>query len=76
MKWDKKEVVIPLPAFGRAKYLYDFCIGELKLKSSKRYYKGECMEDIEYWEQKHEIRARYMEKVLYNEYIEYKNKSK
>lgn len=50
-------------------HLYDFCIGELKLKSSKKYYKGECMEDIEYWEQKHEIRAHYMEKVLYREYM-------
>jgi hypothetical protein len=57
-------------------HLYDFCIGELKLKASKRYYKGECMEDLEYWDQKHEIRARYMEKVLYNEYMEYKNKYK
>jgi hypothetical protein len=50
-------------------HLYDFCIGELKLKSSKRYYKGECMEDIEYWKQPHEIRAHYMEKVLYREYL-------
>ena len=50
-------------------HLYDFCIGELKLKSSKRYYKGECMENIDYWEQKHEIRAHYMEKVLYGEYM-------
>ena len=50
-------------------HLYDFCIGELKLKSSKRYYKGECMEDLEYWEQPHEIRAHYMEKVLYREYL-------
>ena len=50
-------------------HLYDFCKGELKLKSSKRYYKGECMEDLEYWDQKHEIRAHYMEKVLYREYL-------
>ena len=50
-------------------HLYDFCIGELKLKSSKRYYKGECVEDIEYWKQPHEIRAHYMEKVLYQEYV-------
>ena len=50
-------------------HLYDFCIGELKLKSSKRYYKGECMENIDYWEQPHEIRAHYMEKVLYGEYM-------
>ena len=50
-------------------HLYDFCIGELKLKSSKKYYKGECMEDLEYWEQPHEIRAHYMEKILYREYL-------
>jgi hypothetical protein len=57
-------------------HILQFVSGEMKLKSSKRYYKGECMEDLEYWEQKHEIRARYMEKVLYNEYMEYKNKYK
>ncbi len=57
-------------------HILQFVSGELKLKASKRYYKGECMEDLEYWEQKHEIRAHYMEKVLYREYIEYKNKSK
>jgi hypothetical protein len=50
-------------------HVLQFVSGELKLKSSKRYYKGECMEDIEYWEQKHEIRAHYMEKVLYREYL-------
>jgi hypothetical protein len=57
-------------------HILQFVSGEMKLKSSKRYYKGECMEDLEYWEQKHEIRARYMEKVLYNEYIEYKKNYK
>jgi hypothetical protein len=57
-------------------HVLQFVSGELKLKASKRYYKGECMEDLEYWDQKHEIRARYMEKVLYNEYMEYKNKYK
>jgi hypothetical protein len=32
-------------------HVLQFCKGELKLKSSKRYYKGECMEDLEYYEQ-------------------------
>ena len=50
-------------------HILQFVSGELKLKSSKRYYKGECMEDLEYWEQHHEIRAHYMEKVLYGEYM-------
>ena len=50
-------------------HILQFVSGELKLKASKRYYKGECMEDLEYWEQKHEIRAHYMEKVLYQEYL-------
>ena len=50
-------------------HILQFVSGELKLKSSKRYYKGECMEDLEYYEQPHEIRAHYMEKVLYGEYM-------
>ena len=50
-------------------HILQFVSGELKLKASKRYYKGECMEDLEYWEQPHEIRAHYMEKVLYREYL-------
>ena len=57
-------------------HVLQFCRGELKLKSSKRYYKGECMEDLEYYEQPHEIAARWNERILYSEYIEYKNKSK
>ncbi|NBV29328.1 hypothetical protein EBS02_10015 [bacterium] len=54
-------------------HLLQFCKGELKLKSSKRYYKGECVEDLEYYEQPHEISARWNEKILYCEYIQYKN---
>ena len=50
-------------------HILQFVSGELKLKSSKRYYKGECMEDIEYWEQKHEIEAHQREKELYSEYL-------
>jgi hypothetical protein len=50
-------------------HILQFCKGELKLKSSKRYYKGECMEDIEYWEQPHEISARWNERILYQEYL-------
>ena len=49
-------------------HILQFVSGELKLKSSKRYYKGECMEDLEYYEQPHEISARWNERVLYGEY--------
>jgi hypothetical protein len=50
-------------------HILQFVSGELKLKSSKRYYKGECMEDLEYYEQKHEISARWNERILYQEYL-------
>ena len=50
-------------------HILQFVSGELKLKASKRYYKGECMEDLEYWEQKHEISARHREGILYQEYL-------
>jgi protein involved in sex pheromone biosynthesis len=42
---------------------------ELKLKSSKRYFKGECVEDLEYLEQPHEIQAHYYERILYYQYL-------
>lgn len=45
--------------------------GELKLKSSKRYYRGVCMEDFEYYQQPHEIAAYKREKELYQEYLNY-----
>jgi hypothetical protein len=50
-------------------HILQFVSGELKLKSSKRYYKGECMEDLEYYEQPHEISARWKERILYGEYM-------
>ncbi len=50
-------------------HVLQFCRGELKLKSSKRYYKGECVEDLEYYEQPHEISARWNERILYQEYL-------
>jgi hypothetical protein len=50
-------------------HILQFVSGELKLKSSKKYYKGECMEDLEYYEQSHEISARWNEKILYQEYL-------
>ena len=50
-------------------HVLQFCKGELKLKSSKRYYKGECMEDLEYYEQPHEISSRLNERILYQQYL-------
>jgi len=50
-------------------HVLQFVSGELKLKASKRYYKGECMENLEYWEQPHEISARWNERILYQEYL-------
>ncbi len=46
--------------------------GELKLKASKMHFKGECVEDLEYWQKPHEIFAHWNERILYGEYIEYK----
>jgi hypothetical protein len=51
-------------------HLLDFCTGDLKIKSSKRYFKGECIEDLEYFEQPHEIRAHWRERELYQEYLQ------
>jgi hypothetical protein len=50
-------------------HLKQWCKGELKLKASKRYFKGECVEDLEYLEQPHEIQAHYYERILYQEYL-------
>jgi hypothetical protein len=57
-------------------HLKDFCLGNLKIKSCKRYYKGECIEDLEYLQQPSEIMAHWNERILYNEYMEYKKNSK
>jgi len=46
--------------------------GELKVKSCKMYYKNECVEDLEYLEQGHEIAARWNENILYQKYLRYK----
>jgi hypothetical protein len=38
------------------------------------YYGKECMEDVEYWDQPHEIEAREQEETLYLEYLIEKNR--
>lgn len=65
---DKKTYVSTL--LHELYHLQDFCLGNLKIKSSKRYYKGECIEDLEYWEQPSEIMAHWYEKILYQEYLQ------
>jgi hypothetical protein len=57
-------------------HMKDFCLGNLKIKSCKKYYKGECMDDLQYWQQPSEIMAYWNERILYNEYMEYKKNSK
>ena len=51
-------------------HLRQWVKGELKLKASKKYFKGECMEDLQYWEQSHEIFAFWNEKILHQEYLQ------
>ena len=50
-------------------HVKQFISGELKIKASKRYFRGECVEDFEYHEQLHEIMAIWHERVLYNKFI-------
>jgi hypothetical protein len=50
-------------------HLRQWVKGELKLKSSKMHYKGECIEDLEYLEKPHEIFAHYYENILYQSYL-------
>jgi protein involved in sex pheromone biosynthesis len=64
---DKKTYVTVL--IHEMYHVLQFVKGELKLKSSKRYFKGECVEDLEYLEQPHEIQAHYYERILYYQYL-------
>ena len=50
-------------------HLYQFVKGDLRVKSSKPYYKGICIEGIPYEDLEHEKEAYKMEKKLYQEYI-------
>jgi hypothetical protein len=64
---DKKTYVTVL--IHEMYHVLQFVKGELKLKASKRYFKGECVEDLEYLEQPHEIQAHYYERILYYQYL-------
>ena len=50
-------------------HLRQWVVGSLRSKRGKMYYGKECVEDIEYWYQPHEIEAREQEETLYVEYL-------
>ena len=50
-------------------HLRQWVVGSLRLRSGKMYYGKECMEDVEYWYQAHEIEAREQEETLYLQYL-------
>ena len=51
-------------------HLRQWVTGSLRAKRGKRYYDGTNVEEIEYWEQPHEIEAREQEVILYQEYLQ------
>jgi hypothetical protein len=50
-------------------HLQQWVTGSLRAKRGKRYYDGTNVEEIEYWEQPHEIEAREQEVILYQQYM-------
>ena len=50
-------------------HLRQWVVGSLRLRSGKMYYGKECMENVNYWEQAHEIEAREQEETLYVQYL-------
>jgi hypothetical protein len=55
-------------------HLRQWVVGSLRSKRGKMYYGKECVEDIDYWDQPHEIEAREQEETLYLEYLIEKNR--
>jgi hypothetical protein len=55
-------------------HLRQWVVGSLRSKRGKMYYGKECVEDIDYWNQPHEIEAREQEETLYLEYLVEKNR--
>ena len=51
-------------------HVQQFCTGSLEIKSCKRYYKGVCMDELDYENQHHEIEAHEREGELYEELLE------
>ena len=50
-------------------HLQQWVTGSLRAKGDKRYYNSVNVEDIEYWDQPHEIEAREQEVILYQQYM-------
>jgi len=50
-------------------HLQQWVTGSLRAKRDKRYYNSVNVEDIEYWDQPHEIEAREQEVILYQQYM-------
>jgi hypothetical protein len=50
-------------------HLQQWVTGTLRAKRGKRYYDGTNVEDIEYWDQPHEVEAREQEVILYEKYL-------
>ena len=50
-------------------HLHQWVTGTLRAKRGKRYYNSINVEDIQYWDQPHEIEARQQEVILYKEYM-------
>jgi hypothetical protein len=50
-------------------HLQQWVTGTLRAKRGKRYYNSINVEEIEYWDQPHEIEAREHEVILYAEYM-------
>ncbi|QPX48116.1 hypothetical protein PQC13_gp151 [Synechococcus phage S-SRM01] len=53
-------------------HLRQWVVGSLRQKRGKMYYGKECVEDIDYWHQPHEIIARREEILLYQKYMKTK----
>ena len=50
-------------------HLRQWVVGSLRVRYGKMCYGKECVEDIDYWYQPHEVEAREQEDTLYYEYL-------
>jgi hypothetical protein len=66
--WMNKELYIKT-LLHELVHLQQWVTGSLRAKRGKRYYNSINVEDIEYWDQPHEIIAREQEVKLYREYL-------
>lgn len=52
-------------------HVFQFCKGDLNIRSSKRYWKGVSIEGLEYEHQPHEIEISEIEFELYEQFVKY-----